>query len=274
MGLWKAGGDLLLAILNFFYNMTASYGMAIILLTLTVRLLLYPLSQKSMVSMGKMQKIQPRMKVIQEKYANDKVKMNEEMMRLYKENNVNPLSGCLPLLVQLPIMILLFQVLMRYQVANTVFFGIPLEKTVLGTLAEAVGIASTVQVGIVTVLTGILANPLGLANMPLYLPGVLLIVFISFLTWFQQQLSSAGSNPQMAMMNTIMPFFMGFICLSLPGGVLIYWGTSSLAGIAQQWLVVRKVKHEMEIKPVLHRNKPVDHDKAGAGETEKEEENV
>lgn len=274
MGLWKAGGDLLLAILNFFYNMTASYGMAIILLTLTVRLLLYPLSQKSMVSMGKMQKIQPRMKVIQEKYANDKTKMNEEMMRLYKEHNVNPLSGCLPLLFQLPIMILLFQVLMRYQVANTIFFGIPLEKTVLGTLAEAVGIASTAQVGIVTVLTGILGNPLGLSNISLYLPGVILIVFICFLTWFQQQLSSAGSNPQMAMMNTFMPFFMGFICLSLPGGVLIYWGTSSLAGIAQQWLVVRKVKQESEIKPVLHRNKPVDHDKAGAGDADREEENA
>lgn len=252
--------------------MTGSYGLAIILLTLTVRLLLYPLSQKSMVSMAKMQKIQPRMKVVQEKYANDKAKLNEEMMRLYKENDVNPLSGCLPLLLQIPIMILLFQVLMRYQVANTIFFGIHLEKTVLATLAEAVGLVGTEQVGVVSVLTGILKNPAGLADVTLYLPGVVLIGLISFLTWFQQQMSSAGNNPQMAMMNTFMPIFMAFICLSLPGGVLIYWGTSSLAGIAQQWLVVRKAKQEAEVKPVLHRNKPADQDRAG--DAGKEEENA
>ena len=214
--------------------------------------------------MSRMQKLQPKMKELQDLYADDKAKLNEEMMLLYKQNNVNPLSGCMPLLLQLPIMILLFRVLMRYQVADTVFFGVPLERTVLQSIAAAVGMATDVQLGVMVVLKGILANPSGLGNVSLFLPGVLLIVFISILTWLQQKLSSSASNPQMAYMNTFMPIFMGFICLSLPGGVLVYWGTSSVAGIVQQHFVTRHTNKVLEkeeaerevLKSNLHKNKP------------------
>ena len=258
-GLWDAGGALLLAVLDFFQQITGSYGLAIILLTITVRLLLYPLSKKQMVSMARMQKIQPRLKVLQEKYANDKEKLNQEMMKLYKENNVNPLAGCFPLLLQLPIMILLFQVLMRYEVSNNSFIGVPLEKTLLASLAQALSVMpkDATPVGFFTVLNGMVANPAGLANVHLYLTTLILILTICFLTWFQQKISGATNNPQMAQMNVIMPFFMGFICMSLPGGVLLYWCVSSLIGIAQQWLVMDKAKIEAAVKPTLHKNKPV-----------------
>ena len=83
--IWNGASELLLAILEFFYGITHSYGLAIILLTIAVRIALYPLNQKQMLSMQHMQKIQPMLKVIQEKYANDKEKMNQETMRLYKE---------------------------------------------------------------------------------------------------------------------------------------------------------------------------------------------
>lgn len=257
--LWAAAGDLLLGVLNFFQTITGSYGLAIILLTVVVRLLMYPLSHKQMVSMTQMQKIQPRLKVIQEKYANDKERLQKEMMLLYKEHNVNPLSGCLPLIVQLPIMILLFRVLMNYNVANTSFLGLPLEKSVQIALAEAVSVPLVDgKVGFFAVLNGVVANPAGLVHVELYLASLLLIVFICFLTWFQQKISGAANNPQMATMNTVMPIMMGFICLSLPGGVLLYWGTSSLIGIAQQWIVMKRTKIEIASnKPVLHKNKPV-----------------
>ena len=256
--IWSGASDLLLMILEFFYGLTNSFGMAIVLLTIAVRIALYPLNQKQMVSMQQMQKIQPRLKVLQEKYANDKEKLNQETMRLYKENKVNPAAGCLPLLVQLPILILLFNVLRTYDFAGTSFLGIILGSSTTAGLAQAVGVAAdpTGNYGLMSVLTGIIQNPSGLSNAGLYMGNLILLISISFLTWAQQKLSSAGANPQMAMMNTIMPFFMAFICLSMPGGVMLYWGLSSLIGVAQQYFVMKKTKEELQVKPVLHKNKP------------------
>jgi YidC/Oxa1 family membrane protein insertase len=255
--LWSGASELLLKVLEFFYGLTNSFGLAIVLLTIAVRVVLYPLNQKQMTSMQQMQKIQPRLKVLQEKYSNDKEKLNQETMRLYKENKVNPAAGCLPLVVQLPILILLFNVLRKFDFAGTSFMGILLGSSTMGGIAQAVGIAAdpTGNYGVMSVLTGVLSNPAGLSNVGLYVGNLILLISISFLTWAQQKLSS-GTNPQMAMMNTIMPFFMGFICLSMPGGVMLYWGLSSLIGVVQQYFVMTKTKHELEVKPTLHKNKP------------------
>ena len=257
--IWNGASGLLLAVLEFLYGITNSFGLAIVLLTILIRLALYPLNQKQMVSMQQMQKIQPRLKVIQEKYGNDKEKMNQETMRLYKENKVNPAAGCLPLLVQLPILILLFNVLRTYDFADTSFFGVLLGSSTTAGLAQAVGVPvdpTTGTYGIMAVLTGIMSNPGGLSNIGLDGGNLLLLIAISFLTWAQQKLSG-NSNPQLEMMNTIMPFFMGFICLSMPGGVMLYWGLSSLMGVVQQYFVMKKTKEELKIKPNLHKNKPV-----------------
>ncbi|EHM10217.1 membrane protein insertase, YidC/Oxa1 family [Thermanaerovibrio velox DSM 12556] len=252
--LWNAAGDLMLGTLNFFYSITRSYGLSIILLTVVVRILLHPLSHKQMVSMQRMQKIQPRLKVIQEKYANDKEKMNQEMMQLYKEHGVNPAAGCLPLLVQLPIFILLYRVLMNYDFSNTSFLGVPLSTSALGALGAALGMGAS-KPTFTAVLGAIITNPAGLARVDLYGASVILIAVVGFLTWYQQKLSS-GNNPQMAFMNWFMPLFMSFICLSLPGGVMIYWGASSLISVAQQKWVLMRTEEEMKVKPVLHKNKP------------------
>lgn len=255
--IWSGASELLLTILEFFYGLTNSFGLAIVLLTIAVRIVLYPLNQKQMTSMQQMQKIQPRLKVLQEKYANDKEKLNQETMRLYKENKVNPAAGCLPLLVQLPILILLFNVLRTYDFAGGSFMGIILGSSTTAGLAQAVGVAAdpTGNYGVMSVLTGMLKNPAGLSNAGLYIGNLILLISISFLTWAQQKLSS-GTNPQMAMMNTIMPFFMAFICLSMPGGVMLYWGLSSLMGVVQQYFVMSKTKQELQVKPALHKNKP------------------
>ena len=255
--LWSGASELLLKVLEFFYGLTNSFGLAIVLLTIAVRVVLYPLNQKQMTSMQQMQKIQPRLKVLQEKYSNDKEKLNQETMRLYKENKVNPAAGCLPLVVQLPILILLFNVLRKFDFAGTSFMGILLGSSTMGGIAQAVGIAAdpTGNYGVMSVLTGVLSNPAGLSNVGLYVGNLILLISISFLTWAQQKLSS-GTNPQMAMMNTIMPFFMGFICLSMPGGVMLYWGLSSLIGVVQQYFVMTKTKHELEGGATLHKNKP------------------
>lgn len=259
MGIWDGASQLLLSFLEFLYGITNSYGLAIIILTLIVRVALYPLNQKQMVSMQHMQKIQPMLKVIQEKYGNDREKMNQETMRLYKEYKVNPAAGCLPILVQLPILILLFNVLNSYDFADTTFMGVLLGSSATAGLGQAVGVAPGPDgiYSIFAVLGGIFANPAGLANAGLYIGNLVLLISISVLTWAQQKLSGAGNNPQLAMMNTIMPVFMAFICLSMPGGVMLYWGLSSLIGIAQQYFVMKKTKEQLAIKPTLHKNKPV-----------------
>lgn len=120
--IWNGASGLLLAVLEFLYGITNSFRqLAIVLLTILIRLALYPLNQKQMVSMQQMQKIQPRLKGNSREIRQRQGKMNQETMRLYKENKVNPAAGCLPLLVQLPILILLFNVLRTYDFADTSF---------------------------------------------------------------------------------------------------------------------------------------------------------
>ncbi len=252
--IWHAASDFLVLVLNTLYSLTHSYGLAIIILTVFIRILLYPLSHKQMVSMQRMQKLQPRLKALQEKYAGDKETLNKEIMRLYRENNVNPAAGCLPLLVQLPILILLFRVLLNLDIGGATFIGISLEGSVLTRLASALGVTAE-KIGIGAVFSGLSTNPAGLLNVSIYLPNLLLLLLIAFLTWYQQQLS-AGSSPQMQFMNWFMPAFLTFICLSLPGGVLLYWGVSSFIGVAQQWRIKHKTEVEMKEKPALYKEKP------------------
>lgn len=250
-------------LLQALFGLTNSWGLAIILMTLLVRLAMHPLTQKQMVSMQKMQKLQPRMKVLQEKYKDDKETMNREVMALYKENKVNPAAGCFPLLIQLPIFILLYNVLTRHGFADATFLTVQLDGSVLTTIAHAINLVDAAgqaipkeQLGFVMVMLSAASNPsLLFANLGVWLPNTILLLTIAFLTWYQQNLSSKG-NPQMAMMNWFMPLFLTFICLSLPGGVLLYWGVSSLMGVAHQLYVVRKTSQEMQEKPVLLQEKP------------------
>jgi YidC/Oxa1 family membrane protein insertase len=164
-------------------------------------------------------------------------------------------------LIQLPVMIIHFNVLMNYKVAaNATFLGIPLEHSVFQGIALATDetIAEGASAGISEALKGIFSNPAGLVHAGLYLPGLVLTGIITFMTWFQQKMSGAGDNPQMATMNIVMPFILSFMCLGLPGGVVVYWGASSLIGIAQQWFTTKKTKMELEKKPTLFKNKPID----------------
>ena len=246
-----------------------AWGLAIIVLTLLVRLAMHPLTSKQMKSMEKMQKLQPQLKVLQEKYADDKDELNRQTMALYQENKINPASGCLPLIIQLPIFILLYGVLYDLTkteaFTNVTFLGVNLGGSVLTTIAEALGglvdsatgeLIPQDQLGFIMVILTAFAN-LGdlFSHLSIWIFNFILLVLIAWLTWYQQHLTGAG-NPQMAMMNWFMPLFLTFICFSLPGGVLLYWGVSSLMGIIHQVRVRRKTDEEMKVKPVLYKEKP------------------
>jgi YidC/Oxa1 family membrane protein insertase len=263
---WQQPGIFLMWLLTLFYDLTDSWGVAIILLTLLVRLAMHPLTQKQMDSMQKMQKLQPRMKVLQEKYQDDKEKLNKEVMALYKENKINPAAGCLPLVIQLPILIIFYNVLRdasAQDFLNATFLTIRLGESFVSTIASAINLVDAAgqvipkeQLGPVIVVASAMTNPsLLFANLGMWLPNTLLLLGIAFLTWYQQHIVSAG-NPQMVMMSWIMPIFLTYVCLNIPGGVLLYWGVSSLLGVAHQLRVMRKTNLEMQEKPVLLKEKP------------------
>ena len=277
--MWAQAKALLLGLLQIIHNgMTSvgigvnfAWGLAIIVLTLLVRAAMHPLTQRQMVSMHKMQKLQPMLKVLQDKYGDDKDALNRETMALYKENKVNPASGCLPLIIQLPIFILLYGVL--YDLTKTeaftdvTFLGVNLGGSVLTTVADALKLVDDAgvripneQLGFVMVFLSSFTNlSLLFSNIGMWIFNFILLILIAVLTWYQQKISSAG-NPQMAMMNWFMPLFLTFICFGLPGGVLLYWGVSSLMGIVHQVRVSRKTSEEMKTKPTLYKEKPKKND--------------
>ena len=273
--MWAQAKALLLGLLEIIHNGITSigigtnfaWGLAIIALTLLVRLLMHPLTAKQMASMQKMQMLKPQLDMLQEKYKDDKDKLNQETMALYKDNKVNPASGCLPLIIQLPIFILLYGVL--YDLTKTAaftdvtFLGVNLGGSVLTTVANALNLVDESgvripdeQLGFIMVFLSSFTNlSLLFSNIGMWLANFILLILIAYLTWLQQHLTSAG-NSQMAMMNWFMPLFLTFICFGLPGGVLLYWGVSSLMGIIHQLRVSRKTSEEMSQKPTLYKEKP------------------
>ena len=273
--MWAQAKSLLLALLQLIHDFITgigmgsnfAWGLAIIILTLLVRAAMHPLTQKQMVSMQKMQKLQPMLKVLQDKYGDDKDALNRETMALYKEHKVNPASGCLPLIIQLPIFILLYGVLYDLTkteaFTNVTFLGVNLGGSVLTTVADALNLVDEAgvripneQLGFIMVFFSSFTNlSLLFSNIGMWIFNFILLILIAFLTWYQQHVSSAG-NPQMAMMNWFMPLFLTFICFGLPGGVLLYWGVSSLMGIIHQLRVTKKTSEEMKNKPALFKEKP------------------
>ena len=245
--MWSSLIVLATKLLTVLYGFTHNYGVAIILLTILIRLILYPLMQKQMVSMREMQKIQPLMKEVQEKYKNDKERLNKELMALYKEHKVNPMSGCLPLLIQMPILILLFQTLRVFEYLD------PITNNIAGGFLWIANYYNVIE-------NGELVAKAGLALSERLIPfGFFRIEYIGILPflvggsmYIQQKMTSTdsgggvgkdgGSAQQTQKMMTIMmPLMIGFMSFSLPSGLTLYWFTSTLLGIGQQYLINKKM---------------------------------
>ena len=198
--------DILLSLLTFFYNFTNSYGLAIILLTLTFRFVTFPLNVKQIKSTKAMNALVPERKKLEEKYKNDKEKLNKEMMELYKIHKINPLAGCLPLLVQFPIFIAMFQVIRESATAadlNTMFLGIELAST--GSQLGVIGFILPALAGVST---------------------------------FLQTKQSTADNPQaaqggMGAMTSIMPVMITYFSYVQPAGLALYWVVGNIFSILQ-----------------------------------------
>ncbi len=217
-------------LLQFFYRFSGNYGIAIILLTFLVRVVVLPLTIKQTRSMIAMQKLQPEIRKLQEKYKDDKEKLSQEMMKFYKENKVNPLGGCLPLILQLPVFFALFTVLRKYLLTPpvsivgktfSVFNGLGvLGREVLG------GLPKLKQASFLWM--GSLADTTRIAD-----PYFVLVILLAASTWYSQK--QVMTDPRQKNMMIIMPLFTAFIGYSLPAGVALYWLVTNVLQIIQQF---------------------------------------
>ncbi|MCF8029382.1 MAG: membrane protein insertase YidC [Desulfohalobiaceae bacterium] len=202
----------LVRVLQFFHSFIGNYGLAIILLTLVIKIVFWPLSHKSYKSMEKMKKIQPMMKELKEKYKDDRQKMNQELMQLYKTYKVNPAGGCLPMLLQIPVFIGLFEGLMGSVALRHSPFISHLPFTDIVWLADLA------------------------SKDPLYITPVLMGLSM----FLQQKLSPTAGDPTQAKVMMFMPIFLTFIFLNFPAGLVVYFITNNLLSIAQQTWIMRK----------------------------------
>ena len=190
-----------------------SYGIAIIVLTLCIKLLLLPLAIKQIRSMKGMQEIQPKIKQIQQKYKNDKAKLSSEMQRLYRENNVSPLAGCLPLLIQMPFLVAIYYALQgfAYDPGHESFLW-------LDSLAKADG-------------------------------TYILPVLSALSTWFiSYQTTPKNVQGSQKTMLYFMPLFIGYISMTFPSGLVIYWVVCNLFQMVQQLIMFHGDKKPDETK--------------------------
>lgn len=241
--MWEVFKDWIFDAIRFFYEFCGDWGLAIIIVTVIFRIVVAPIMHKQAKSNYQMQKIQPQIAKIQEKYADDPLRQNQEMQKLYAEAKFNPLAGCIPMLLQMPIFIALFQVLRemggREEVHDYVFYNIVPNLVTTPAQAFSEGFGTFVP----------------------YL--ILMVIFAgaTFLPMILQQMKNDNSKQksQMMIMAVVMSVFMLWISWSSPAGVLLFWGVSSLIGVAQNQFSMHRCRKldekkaaeaPIEVKPV------------------------
>jgi YidC/Oxa1 family membrane protein insertase len=208
--------------LNFFYNLFGNFGLSILFVTVVVKILMFGFANKSYKSMQQMKELQPEVERLKSSYGNDQVKFNQEVMELYKKKKVNPLSGCLPLLLQIPVFFSLYKVLyVTIEMRHSPFYGW------IGDLSAP--------------------DPTSLFNLfgllPFTPPSMLMIgawpVMMAFSMFLQQRMSPPPADPIQAKMMAAMPLILLVMFSSFPAGLVIYWTWNNILSIAQQKLVTR-----------------------------------
>jgi len=213
-------GWLLLLCLNFFHALIPNYGWAIILVTIALKVVFWPIQAKSIKSMKAMQKFQPQVQKLKDKFKDDPQRLNQETMKLYKEHKINPFSGCLPMVVQMPVLIAFYKVLG----GNIALRG------------EAfLWIKNLAQPDTVAMVAGFAINPL-----PLLMVGSMI---------WQQKITPQTGDPQQAKMMMFMPLIMLMFFYSAASGLTLYWTLQQFLSILQQWLSIRKERRTAPALP-------------------------
>ncbi|HZS84295.1 MAG TPA: membrane protein insertase YidC [Stellaceae bacterium] len=209
--------------LDFFYGVIGNFGLAILLLTVLVKLLFFPLANKSYKAMSKMKLLQPEMMKLREKFGDDKQRLNEEMMALYKRVGANPLAGCLPIVVQIPVFFSLYKVLyVTIEMRQAPFYGWIRDLSA--------------------------PDPTSFANLfgliPWHPPAFLMIgawpLIMGATMFLQQKLNPQPADPVQAKMFMFLPIMFTYMLASFPAGLVIYWAWNNTLSVIQQWVIMHR----------------------------------
>ncbi len=210
-------------LLNWLFEVTGNFGVAIICLTFIVRLLMYPIAQKQFQSFAAMRKVQPKMKAIQEQYKDDKARQQQEILKLYQTEKINPAAGCLPILLQIPIFYALYKVLMvAVEMRHQPFILWIKDLSAPDPMTPV--------------------NLFGLLDFtpPFFLALGVLPILLGITMWLQFKLNPAQMDPTQQQIFAIMPWVLMFVMAPFAAGLQLYWVVSNILTIAQQWWLYRR----------------------------------
>ena len=211
-------------------NILGNFGLAILAITVVVKIIFFPLANKSYKSMARMRVLTPQLQQLRERFGNDRQKMNMEMMALYKREKVNPAAGCLPILVQIPVFFALYKVLfVSIEMRQAPFFGWIKDLSAL----DPTSIFNLF--GLLPYSTDFLPDFLNLGIWPLLMGATMVL---------QQRLNPKPPDPVQAQIFAWMPVVFTFLLATFPAGLVIYWTWNNLLSIAQQWIITRKINKE------------------------------
>ena len=214
-------------VLLFFKDLLGNFGLSILLLTVCIKAIFFPLANKSYKAMSKMRKLAPEMKRLRERYKDDKQKMQQELMAMYKKEKVNPASGCLPILIQIPVFFALYKVLfVTIEMRHAPFYGW------ISDLSAPDPTSILNLFGLLPFAPDYLPALVSIGAWPLLMAGTMFL---------QMKISPQPPDPMQARIFMLMPIFFLFIFNSFPAGLVIYWTWNNLLSIAQQWVIMKRM---------------------------------
>lgn len=235
-------------VVEFFYGMLGNFGLAILALTVVVKLIMFPLANKSYESMSKMRTLQPKMEEIKKRFKDDPQKQQQETMALYQREKINPLAGCLPILVQIPVFYALYKVLfVTIEMRHAPFFGWirDLSARDPSTIWTLFGIIPWDPASL-PVLGSLLNGSLHLGVLP---------IFYGLTMWLQMAMNPPAQDPMQRKIFAFMPLIFTFIMAPFAAGLLIYWAWNNILSIIQQYFIMHRFKAENPIDTFLARFK-------------------
>lgn len=209
--------------LDFLKNVLGNFGLAILALTVLIKLLFFPLANKSYSSMARMKNLQPEIEKLRERYADDRLKLNEKTMELYKKEKVNPMAGCLPMIIQIPVFFCLYKVLfVSIEMRQAPFYG---------WIHDLSAPDPTTIFNLFGLIPWDPPSFLMIGAWPLIMGGTMFL---------QQKLSPPPGDPTQAKMFLLMPIFFTYLLSQFPAGLVIYWAWNNTLSIAQQWFIMKQ----------------------------------
>ena len=222
--------------IDYLYRLVGNFGLAILIVTVLIKIAFFPLANKSYASMAKMKAVQPQMTALRERYANDKAKQQQELMELYKREKINPLAGCLPIAIQIPVFFSLYKVLfVTIEMRHAPFFGwihdlSAQDPTNIFNLFGVIPVDPTIL--------PVIGSFLHLGAWPLIM-GVTM--------WVQMKLNPAPPDPTQQMIFNWMPIIFTFMLANFPAGLVIYWAWNNTLSVIQQSVIMRKHGAKIEL---------------------------